>query len=98
MQKTSKLRRAVVLLHVVDKDDLVWITPIVQRAKVEAFAKAEGFELVEFLCDGFETAEDPAFFDKGFRMIKDGKADVLLYLKLDAGGRLVPWVPWAEAE
>jgi hypothetical protein len=40
---TKKLGgRAVVLLHVVDKDDLVWITPIVQRAKVEAYVTAEG--------------------------------------------------------
>jgi len=28
MQKIPGLRRAVVLLHVVDKGDLVWITPI----------------------------------------------------------------------
>ncbi len=45
MQKTPKLRRAVVLLHVVDRDDLVWIPPLVQRTKVEAYVRAEGFEL-----------------------------------------------------
>ena len=93
VQKTPRLRRAVVLLHVADKDDLVWIPPVVQRAKVEAFAKAEGFELVELLSDGFESAEDPDFFNKGFQMLEDGKADVLLPLKLEAGGRLVQWDP-----
>ncbi len=67
MQKAPRLHRAVVLLHVVDKEDLVWITPIVQRAKVEAYVTAEGFELVELLSDGFESAEDPAFFNKGFK-------------------------------
>ncbi len=46
MQKTPRLRRAVVLLHVADRGDLLWITPIVQRAKVEAYVAAEGFGLV----------------------------------------------------
>jgi hypothetical protein len=87
------LKRVVVLLHVVDKDDVVWLPPIVQRAKVEAYVSAEGFELVELLSDGFERAEDPAFFKKGFQMLEDGKADVLLPLKLEAGGRLVRWDP-----
>jgi hypothetical protein len=89
VQKTPRRRRAVVLLHIVDRSDLVWIPPLVQRAKVEAFAKAEGFELVELLSDGFQSAEDPAFFNKGFQMLEDGKADVLLPLKLEADGRLV---------
>ena len=39
---------------------------------------AEGFELVELLSDGFESAETPDFFGKGFQMLEDGKADVLL--------------------
>ncbi len=86
MQKTPSTRRAVVLLHVADRSDLVWITPIVQRAKVKAYARAKGFELVELLSDGFESAEDPDFFNKGFQMLEDGKADVLLTLKLEAGG------------
>ncbi len=93
MKKPPRRRRAVVLLHVVDKDDVVWITPIVQRSKVEAYVTAEGFELVELLSDGFESAEDPDFFNKGFQMLEDGKADVLLPLKLEAGGRSVPWDP-----
>ena len=59
-------------------------------AKVEAYVTAEGFELVELLSDGFESAEDPDFFNKGFQILEDGKADVLLPLKLEAGGRLVP--------
>ena len=43
--QTHRARRAVVLLHVADRDDLVWITPLVQRQKVEAYANAEVFEL-----------------------------------------------------
>ncbi len=86
--------RAGVLLHVVDKDDVVWITPIVQRAKVETYVTAEGFELVELLSDGFESAEDPDFFNKGFQMLENGKANVLLPLKL-VDGRVAPWDPKA---
>jgi hypothetical protein len=93
MEKTPRARRAVVFLHIADRDDLVWITPIVQRDIVEAYVTAVGFELAEFLSDGFESAEDPAFFNKGFQMLEDGKADVLLPLKLEAGGRLVRWDP-----
>ncbi len=80
MPKTPRLRRAVVLLHVEDKDSLVWISPLVQRAKVEAYVTADGFELAELLSDGFESAEDPALFNKGFQMLEDGKAEVLLPL------------------
>jgi hypothetical protein len=97
--KGPRTRRAVVLLHIVDRVDLMWITPLVQREKVEAHVKAEGFELVELLSDGFESAETlPAFFNKGFQMLEDGKAEVILPLKLEAGGRLAPWEPWARAE
>jgi hypothetical protein len=45
--------------------------------------------------DGFENAMTPDFFNKGFQLLKEGKADVLLPLKLEAGGRLVPWDPKA---
>ncbi|SRR5712692_2048786 len=69
-----------------------------QRAKVEAYVTAEGFELVELLSDSFESAEDPAFFKKGFQLLEEGQADVLLFLKLEAGGRSMPWTPWTEAE
>jgi len=62
-------------------------------AKVETYVAAAGFELVELLSDGFESAEDPDFFNRGFQMLEDGKAEVLLPLKLEAGGRLVPWDP-----
>ncbi len=63
---------------------MTWLPPLGQRAKVEVYAKAEGFELVELLSDGFESAEDPAFFNKGFQMLEDRKADFLLPLKLEA--------------
>jgi hypothetical protein len=93
VQEPPRRRHAVVLLHIVDKDDLVWMTPLVQRAKVEAYVTADGFELVGLLSDSFERAENPDFFNEGFQMLEDGKADVLLPLKLEAGGRLVPWDP-----
>jgi hypothetical protein len=94
MQKTPRARRAVVLLHIVDRDDLVWITPLVQREKVEAHVKADGFELVELLSDGFESAETlSAFFNRGFQMLEDGTAEILIPLKLEPGGRLVPLDP-----
>jgi hypothetical protein len=81
----QKRRWAVVLLNIVDRGDLVWITPIVQRAKVEAFTEA-GLKLVELLSDGFETAETlPAFFENAFRMLESGAADLLLPLKLEGG-------------
>jgi hypothetical protein len=87
-------RRAVVLLHIVDRSDLMWITPLVQRIKVEAHTKDHGFKLVEILSDGFENSEEPAFFTRAFQMLEDGKAEVLLPLKLE-GGRLMPWDPKA---
>jgi hypothetical protein len=88
-------RRVVVLLHIVDRSDLMWIPPLVHRTKVEAYTKDYGFELAEILSDGFESAEDPAFFNRAFQVLEDGKAEVLLPLKLEAGGRLVPWDPKA---
>jgi len=36
VQKTPRVHRAVVLLHNVNRADLVWITPLVQGEKVEA--------------------------------------------------------------
>jgi hypothetical protein len=95
MQNQPRLRRAVVLLHVADKGELIWLPPLVQRAKVEAYVRAQCFELVELLSDGFESAEDPDFFNSSFQMLEDGKADVLLLLKIQAGGQLVPWDPSA---
>ena len=60
-----------------------------------SFAKAEGFELIELLSDGFESAETlPAFFENAFRMLGSGAAEILLPLKLE-GGRLLPWDPRA---
>jgi len=50
-------RRAVALIHIVDRDELLWIPPLVQRAKVEAYV-GQDFELVEILSDGFESAAD----------------------------------------
>ncbi|SRR5712692_1380187 len=47
MQKTP-IRRAVVVLHIVDRSDLIWIPPLVQRIKVEAYTKDRGFELVSW--------------------------------------------------
>jgi len=93
MQETP-IRRAVVLLHIVDRSDLIWIPPLVQRIKVEAYTKDHGFELVEILSDGFENSEDPAFFNRAFQMLEDGKAEVLIPLKLE-GGRLMPLDPKA---
>jgi len=83
------IRRAVVLLHIVDRGDLIWIPPLVQRIKVEAYTRDHGFELVEILSDGFENSEDPAFFNEGFQMLEDGEAEILLALKL-VDGRLMP--------
>ena len=71
----------------------MWITPLVQREKVEAYVNQD-FELVEVLSDAWESAENPALFNKGFQMLEDGKAEVLLLLKLE-GGRLMPWNPKA---
>jgi len=90
--KTHKSPIAIVLLHIEDRGALMWITPLVQRAKVEAYVDGD-FELVEILSDAWESAETlPAFFSRGFQMLENGKADVLLPLKLEAGGRLLPWV------
>jgi hypothetical protein len=61
--------------------------------KVRTYVNQD-FELVEILSDGFESAEDPAFFNKAFEMLEDGKAEVLISLKLE-GGRLMPWDPKA---
>ena len=47
--RTRRTRRAVVLLHIANRSELLWIPPLVQRAKTEAYAKAAGFELVELL-------------------------------------------------
>ena len=93
MPKTP-IRRAVVLLHIADRNALLWITPLVQRAKVEAYVDQD-FELVEILSDAWESAGTiGALFEKAFRMVEDGTAEVLLPLKLE-GGRLVPWDPKA---
>jgi hypothetical protein len=50
--------------------------------------------LVEILSDGFESAENRAFFNRDFQVLEDGKAEVFLPLKLE-GGRLMPWDPKA---
>jgi hypothetical protein len=90
--KSPAIRRVVVVLHIVDRTELVWIPPLVQRFKVEAYTKDRGFELVEILSDGFEDSEHPDFFNRAFQMLEDGKAEVLLPLKL-VDGRLMPWDP-----
>jgi hypothetical protein len=85
-------RRAVVLLHIADQSALLWITPLVQRAKVEAYV-GQDFEVVKILSDAWETAGTiGALFEKAFRMVEDGTAELLLPLKLE-GGRIVPWDP-----
>jgi hypothetical protein len=95
MQRKRPARRAVVLLHIVDRGDLVWLPPIVQRSKVEAYV-GEDFELIDILSDGFETPESlPAFFNRAFQMLEDDKAEVVLPLKLE-GGRLLPLDPKAS--
>ncbi len=91
MQKTTR-RRAVVLLHIEDRSDLIWIPQLVQRAKIEAYVDQD-FELVEILSDAWETAGTiGALFEKAFRMVEDGAAEILVPLKL-VDGRLMPWDP-----
>lgn len=97
VEMPKRLRRAAVLVHIVDRGDLAWITPLVQRAKVEAFARAEGFEVVELLSDGLlDAGALQEFFNSGFQVVEDGRADVLVLLQLEAGGKLATWEPNAR--
>jgi hypothetical protein len=80
------------LLHIVDRSDLIWIPPLVQHAKVKAFVDQD-FEVIDLLTDGWETAATiGALFEKAFRMVEDGRAEVLLPLQLQ-GGWIAPWDP-----
>ena len=74
MQKTPRRRRDVLLLHIADPGDLVWITPVVQRTKVEAdvqLARIEGND-----CDVHLEISERGAGKNGDRMIVEIPADV----------------------